>query len=180
MHQIYDNFLDTRGFKVVRDCLLHQDFPWYYNPTITGTDYDHDVDLFQFVHPFYMESPHHMKSKHTNFIAPVLQKLAPKRIIRVKANLRTKASGIHKSDFHVDTLEKGKTAIFYINSNNGYTEFKDGTKVNSVANRLVLFDTDMMHLGTSCTDEKIRVVLNINYEPVMINGEPQLPPQILT
>lgn len=180
MHQIYDNFLDTRGFKIVRDCLLHQDFPWYYNPTITSTESKYDLDMFQFVHPFDMGHTEHVQSKHINFISPVLQKLAPKRIVRIKANLRTHTTERLPSCFHIDTEKICKTAIFYINSNDGYTEFEDGTRINSVANRLLLFDSQTMHRGTSCTDQMIRVVLNINYEPVMMNGEPQLPPQILT
>ena len=50
-----------------------------------------------------------------------------------------------------------------MNTNNGYTKFEDGTKVESVANRLVTFPASMMHTGTSCTDKKIRIVINFNY-----------------
>mgnify|MGYP003142312648 CR=1 FL=1 len=175
MLRIYDDFLDKRDFEIVRGCLLHQQFPWYYNPTVTGTESEYDLGLFQFVHPFYMGIGNPAESKHVNFIAPLLQKLSPKTIVRIKANLRTHTPEILTSHFHIDTDITCKTAIFYINSNNGYTEFMEGTKVNSVANRLVLFDSHMMHLGTTCTDQKIRVVLNINYLPVALNGELQLP-----
>jgi len=50
-----------------------------------------------------------------------------------------------------------------MNTNNGYTKFEDGTKIESVANRMVFFSSNMKHTGTSCTDEKIRVVINFNY-----------------
>ena len=43
--------------------------------------------------------------------------------------------------------------------------FKDGTKVESVENRIVIFDGSELHCGVSCTDEKARFVLNINYLP---------------
>ena len=65
-----------------------------------------------------------------------------------------------------DTPEKLKywsTSIFYVNTNNGYTKFEDGTKVESVANRLLTFPANMKHTGTSCTDEKTRVVINCNF-----------------
>ena len=55
------------------------------------------------------------------------------------------------------------TSILYVNTNNGYTKFEDGTIVESVANRLVSFPSNMKHTGTSCTDEKTRVVINFNY-----------------
>ena len=62
-----------------------------------------------------------------------------------------------------EQLKQWTTSIFYVNSNNGYTVFEDGTKVESVANRFVSFPANMKHKGTSCTDEKIRVVINFNY-----------------
>ena len=58
-----------------------------------------------------------------------------------------------------------KTAIFYLNSNNGYTLFKDDTRVFSQENRLCLFNGHIEHAGASCTNAKRRVVLNINYIP---------------
>jgi hypothetical protein len=50
-----------------------------------------------------------------------------------------------------------------VNTNNGYTKFEDGTKVECVANRLLTFPTNIKHCGASCTDEKTRVVINFNY-----------------
>ena len=40
---------------------------------------------------------------------------------------------------------------------------EDGTKVESIANRMVTFPSNMKHKGTSCTDERTRVVINFNY-----------------
>ena len=56
-----------------------------------------------------------------------------------------------------------KTAILYMNTNDGYTEFESGEIVESVANRVVIFSGTKMHRGTTCTDAKRRVVMNINY-----------------
>ena len=55
------------------------------------------------------------------------------------------------------------TAIYYVNSNNGYTEFEDGTKVDSVRNRLVTFPSSMKHRGVSQTDTRTRMVINFNW-----------------
>ena len=49
-----------------------------------------------------------------------------------------------------------KTAVFYVNTNNGYTEFEDGTKVESVENRIIFFDGSRPHNSSTCTDQKIR------------------------
>ena len=53
--------------------------------------------------------------------------------------------------------------------------FRGGTEVKGIENRLLLFDSHIEHAGTSCTDELRRVVLNINYHPVKMNGKEQLP-----
>ena len=55
------------------------------------------------------------------------------------------------------------TGIYYVNSNDGYTEFKDGTKVESVANRVVAFPCTVPHAGTTCTDASVRTVINFNF-----------------
>ena len=68
---------------------------------------------------------------------------------------------------HIDQAVKGhkniKSAIYYVNSNNGYTKFKNGKKILSKQNKLIIFDNDQPHTGSTCTDERIRVVINFNY-----------------
>ena len=67
--------------------------------------------------------------------------------------------------FHIDTEENSKTSIFYMNTNNGYTKFEDnGEIVKSVQNRMITFDSSIIHSGSSCTDEYNRLVLNINWK----------------
>ena len=39
--------------------------------------------------------------------------------------------------YRFSSLEEHKTSIYYVNSNNGFTRFKGGGKVKSVANRMV-------------------------------------------
>jgi hypothetical protein len=54
-------------------------------------------------------------------------------------------------------------AIIYINTNDGFTCFKDGAKVESIENRCIIFPGNLMHSGSTCTDSPLRMVLNINY-----------------
>ena len=56
------------------------------------------------------------------------------------------------------------TVAFYVNTNNGYTEFQIGAKVKSVANRAAIFDSNLVHGGHTATDQKTRVMINFNYE----------------
>ena len=51
-----------------------------------------------------------------------------------------------------------------MNTNNGWTEFKKRGRVKSVANRAVIFDSNLEHRGVTCTDANRRVLINFNYE----------------
>ena len=84
-------------------------------------------------------------------------------ICKVKVNMNTRTSKIVEHGFHTDVPFKCKTSILYLNTNDGYTIFEDGTKIESVENRLVTFDSHIKHSGTSCTNQKVRLVLNMNY-----------------
>jgi hypothetical protein len=67
---------------------------------------------------------------------------------------------------HTDMAVPGSlTAIYYVNDNNGSTKFEDGDSIDSVANRLVIFPSNLRHSGTRCTDQQRRIVINFNYMP---------------
>ena len=165
--KIEDNFLDQEKFDELQTHMLGEgnNFSWCYGNVI---DYKEDEDTYQFVHVFYTNQV--PSSPSLGIMAPILDKIIPMSLWRIKANLLTRTLNIVENTFHVDIgdfpeekLKQWTTSIFYTNTNNGYTEFKDGTKVESVANRMVTFPANLKHRGTSCTDEKIRVVINLNY-----------------
>jgi hypothetical protein len=62
-------------------------------------------------------------------------------------------------------MQKLKTAVFYLNTNNGYTYFENNEKVLSTENTFVEFDSHIMHGGTTCTDQLKRMMINFNYIP---------------
>ena len=101
--------------------------------------------------------------KNFDIVKPILQKLNVKLLYRLKLNMTTGSAKLHESNLHVDVPDDCKTSVFYVNTNNGYTKFEDGTKIYSKANRLITFNSQMKHCGTNTTDSKYRIVLNINY-----------------
>ena len=71
---------------------------------------------------------------------------------------------IRKSkDSSITGFPDAMNSQLYMNTNNGYTLLEDGTKIDSIENRLTLFPGDMLHTGISQTDTNIRVVLNFNF-----------------
>ena len=143
-------------------------FPWESSPILKG-DFPQMApeDNVQWVHGLYLwRAGREYRSPYLPLIAPVLARFEPFRLIKAKLN-RTRGRDRHvEYGMHVDTRRPGAiTAVFYLNDNDGYTIFEDGTRVPSLANRLVIFDAHRQHTGASCTDAPDRLVLNINLLP---------------
>lgn len=165
---IIDNFLNLDDFEKLSSNLLCQYFPWHWVDYKVGPDcnVDNSQSLYdhQFVHMFYCNYTFY--SSYYGHLDPLIQKINPCAIMKIKANLTACTHELVKFPFHTDERNfNGTTGIFYLNSNNGYTEFESGDKVESVANRFVSFDADLMHRGTTATDTKVRGVINLNYFP---------------
>jgi len=164
--KIEDNFLDQKEFDKLQTLMMHQYFAWYYSDIINYKG--ENENKFQFTHMFYQQDVPH--SEYFKNLTSILDKIIPMTLWRIKANLLTRTPNIVENTFHVDMgnfpeekLKQWTTSIFYMNTNNGYTKFEDGTKVESVENRLITFPANVKHTGTSCTDQKTRVVINLNY-----------------
>jgi hypothetical protein len=173
--QIIDNALDSEDFEEIEEVLMSDQFPWFWNEVIAyepsamekliegvSSRYNGvDIDKCYFTHQFY--SQYVPVSEAFNLIRPLIKLLNPRSLIRVKANSYTGTRELVHHDNHVDFPFEHKGAIFYINTNNGLTVLEDGTECESVANRLLLFDASKPHHSTTCTDQKRRVNINMNY-----------------
>jgi len=168
--KIVDDFLNKTDFEKLQDVLLGSHIPWFQNEYIVNHALLNNAEKsdlpsyydYQFTHSFYRN--YSMCSEFFQVLDPILIKLNPSAILKIKANLIPRADKIVEHQLHTDILNfKGKTAVFYLNSNDGYTLFQNGERVHSVANRMVIFDSNIMHTGTTCTNAKNRCVINFNF-----------------
>jgi len=155
---IKDNFLNEEDFKTLQKDIMSTYFPWFFNDYIVFDEEEHLKDNFQFTHTFVLDN--NKRSSLFHLLTPLINKISPNNLLRVKANLGTRNEQHIEHDFDEPDVTTG---IFYINTNNGYTRFKDGKKIESVANRYVKFNGSKLHSGVSQTDTKSRIVLNFNY-----------------
>jgi len=155
---IYKNFLNKKDLKKIKEVIMSDYFPWYYNNQI---NYKGD-GYFQFTYTFMKDQKLNCNKETWDLIKPILSKIKYKNLKRIKANLVTKTSKIEEQGFHTDQ-SKGTTGIFYLDKCNGYTKFKTGKKVKSEENKYLEFNSSLEHTGSSCTDKKRRVVINFNY-----------------
>jgi len=154
--KIIDNLLEQKQVDSIEKELMDDMFPWFYQGTVTNKE---DIENFYFTHLLYFQGD---QSKHFNLVIPILKKLKYKKLIRVKANLYPNINKVVNHPKHVDFNYKTKGALFYLNTNNGPT-FVENKKIDSVKNRLLLFNASKEHNSCTCTDKKIRLNININY-----------------
>ena len=171
--KIKDNFLEQEKFDEIQNIMAGKAFPWYFRYRHYSLHKYSDapadeLDKFQFAHVFYDHDA--AVSSFFKLLFPILELLQPVSVFMIRANLLTRIPILVENPFHSDMEflleEKRKqwtTSIFYMNTNDGYTAFEDGMKVESVANRMVSFPANTKHMGTSCTDKQKRIIINFNY-----------------
>jgi len=161
--RIEDSFIAEEHFKKIQNVLMGDMFPWYYNRHITKEGKGEERE-FQFTHRLFTEAEG-VASTAMSLFDPVIEKLGVKSLLLAKINCGYRTSNPTEGGWHTDfpVYRKVKTAVFYINTNNGGTKFEDGTFVDSIENRLAEFDSTQKHTGVSQTDTQVRVVLNLNY-----------------
>ena len=157
--KIIDNFLPQDYLVHLQRMMLDHNFPWLYNAEVAnrGEVNDH----FYFTHNLF-DNYKPTSSIFEEFI-PFFKQLEMNAMVRARALLYVNQGKQIVHEKHVDFNYPHKTAVFYVTTNNGYTEFEDGTKVESVENRIVFFDGSRLHNSSTCTDQKIRVVVSLNY-----------------
>ena len=187
MIEVRDNFLPEDIFEKLKEDIVYCDnFPWFLTrvldlsidiPEVTsymGKTMCNEDDNRQFCYLFFKtdnqgklkDSPH--MGRELDKIVSLIDRYEfthdPKYFfIQAKANLNIRTEKPIEHGFHRDHPWNGKTSVFYLNDNNGYTKFENGEVIESKANRAVIFDSPELHTGSTQTDEYARYVVNLNW-----------------
>lgn len=160
-YQIIDNFLPQEEFENIKNSILNSNFDW--NLTLVVSNQKERLPLtasYYFTHVFWSGFN---TDPQAQVFAPLLNKIDCKAMIRIKANLYPSTDDIVHHDKHCDYDFSHRGAIFYLNTNNGLTILEDKVEVESIENRILLFDPSKPHNSTTCTDDKCRVNINFNF-----------------
>jgi len=163
-YRVIDNFLEKEDFYKFQEEIFNiHTVPWFYRGSQTHESIEDLNDIGYFTLSFF----NHLPSDFTNFnyyLFKIYEKLDCKALIQVRANLAT-ISNNKKMYFHTDYDFKCNTAIFYMNTNNGATilDRNEKIKIDSVENRMLIFDSQIEHCALTQSDVKRRIVLNLNY-----------------
>ena len=172
--KIIDGFLPTDEFLELKELIFSQKIPWFYKAEIS---HEHEKDSLNsyLAHFLYKddasidcETDRGMWSQLFDTFNPVVTKIKEyddefHTLLRMKANLYLRTETLQVHEWHADYDFSHKGILLYFNTNDGYTELHDGTKIESIENRDLFFDPGKQHRSTNCTDQKARFNLNVNY-----------------
>ena len=158
-YQIIDNYLDEDVFSHIHESIFTSSlFPWYFGDNASDDQVDESGYFFHLFCNAGLQT-----SECLNLLWPLLGKLNYKTLIRVKGNLYPRTDILVHHIKHVDYTFPHRGAILYLNTNDGFTFLEDGTRVESIQNRLLLFDPTKSHNSTNCTNAQFRANININF-----------------
>ena len=163
--QVIPNFIENKQVQEnIKYTLLEStEFPYFYADGV-GTPDDHSD--FYFLHRlFHTDNDMPVCSPmFVKILSPILGRLKFNYLMRTKVNLYTKKSEFIQTKMHVDNTIPHMVGLYSVNTNNGYTLFEDGTKIESIENQMVIFDGSKKHCSVSQTDTNVRSNININFQ----------------
>ena len=165
-YKVIDDFLPKNDLVHLQNELLRSNFSWYYLDTV-ATLTDPDKSHYYFVNCLY-DKGLPVSPSFDHLINPIIESLKKngiylKALLRLKANMYPSTHELVQHDFHTDLPFEHQGLILSLNTCDGATVLEDGTKIDSVANRCLLFDSSKKHASTTCTDQNVRVNINMNF-----------------
>jgi len=165
--EIIDNALTPMEFEVLNSVLGKGSFPWFWNARLNeyqklNKTKDQKLNHCFLNHNFNIFN-NHVGVPYDQIFIPLLKLLKIKVLIRVHTNMYVCTPKLEEHTDHRDQHFPCQAALLYLNTCDGSTLIYQKHRVKSVANRLVKFRGDCLHHSTSCTDQKRRLVVNVNY-----------------
>ena len=188
--KVIDNFLSQSEFEIIcKNTIEREDlqftfvsnvenvgsgsddyWSWYlihmvYSKTASPKSFLMDVAGFQEVESSPLAEP--QSEIYTNicdkFVPRFKQVANFRNLIRIKINAYPYTNIVNEHKDHIDSDFKHTGAVFSLNTCDGFTKFSDGTKVESVANRIVFFDASKFHHSSTTSNAKLRYNINFNF-----------------
>lgn len=162
MLKTIDQFLLDSEFLNLKSAIVENpEFPWYYTKVLDENSQVDQVYNYQFAHILYQNRAEN--SCYSHLLNPLYDVLKIDCLVKAKINFNPRTETIIEHGMHCDYPFECLTAVYYLNTNNGYTRFESGERVESLENRIVIFDSQTRHTGTTCTNAQGRYVLNLNF-----------------
>lgn len=171
--EVIDNFLPEEEFLFLqKEIVFNSSVPFFLSDAVALDSIENIEDgnwNWYGAHLLYF-SPSPCSSYYDMVYEVLVKKLiecdkAPflRALLRMKINFYPFTCKLKEHHPHYDYDFDHTGCIFSLNTCDGYTKLEDGTKIDSVANRILIFDSSKLHSSTTTTNQKGRFNININY-----------------
>jgi len=170
--KIIDNFLPEEEFKGLQNSLINNDqFPLYIQNSVA---YDSNIEEWNknywnwyATHIVYANDQIVSEEAFPpiqNLFVPRIKEVHPLRsLMRIKINFYPYTDTVKEHQPHFDYDFDHYGAIFSLNTCNGFTRLKDGSKIDSVENRFFIFDSSQFHNSSTTSNAQSRYNINFNF-----------------
>jgi hypothetical protein len=158
--RIIDNAIDDQSFNHLESIIMGEHFHWSYTETVANDAPEFDG--------YFTNTMYHYGRPFNDYFDPIMNVIEPymddiKSLMRLRAIMFTRTADIIEYQKHSDFDFSHKGFLVYMNTNNGFTRLDDGSKVDSVRNRILHHDASIPHNSSSTSDKARRVALVANY-----------------
>ena len=170
--RVIEGLLDKETEDRIESYLLHPQFPWYFRPKSSGSEFSVEgfQDTVQFEHNFSQHeytSPFFQEFIDVFKLGYILKKLdLPNGVRRMKSNLLLNAQLDLSNTPHTDSKHSHLVLLYYVNNSDGptvfYTDNEVEEKVHPEKGKIVIFDGSYFHSSTPPVEHQYRCVVNIN------------------
>jgi hypothetical protein len=171
--KVIDNFLAEEDFYNLKKLIVYNaEFPFYISDSVafpknnerSSTEirywdsyiahmiYENDVPHSDFYEMF-----------SNIFIKKFREMEIFKSLLRIKINYYPATEEVKEHHPHVDHDFQCYGAVYSLNTCDGFTRLSDGTKIESIQNRIVFFDASKPHNSSTTSNSKGRYNINFNF-----------------
>ena len=161
--EIIDDFLPQDELDEVKNLVMSDRFPYYIQNAVACETEQKNSWNWYATHTLYVDD-----FPRSEFCHEICDRFIPrfsnyKSLVRAKVNFYPWTEVLKEHSPHVDETFDHTAAIFSLNTCDGFTRMEDGTKIDSVENRLLIFDGIRFHNSSSTTNAKGRYNINFNF-----------------
>lgn len=151
-YQIIENFLDESKCNNIIESLTTE-LTWeikefgLFDSYLKKTVYENDVPVLEYY----------------NELVYLMNKINIIGLIDVEINVYPRNNNIISVKKEKKHNFNHGVAIYYLNNNDGYTLLDSGEKIESIKNRLLLFESDQDYYESTTTNSRNRYSITFNY-----------------
>jgi len=167
-----NNFLSEEEFKRLID--IYPKVPLNFNGWVASSDDPLNEEWNWYAtHTFYNDRGFFGKDdvKCSEYFQEVYDMFLPHfeeigidgNMSRMKLNCYPRTEVMREHKTHNDYDNSHQAAVFSLNTCDGFTRLPDGSKGNSIANRIIFFDGSQYHNSSTTTNSYARYNINFNF-----------------